>query len=130
MQEGDVAGVDATFHRLEPVALLYALRHEALLERYGRELPLRQRRLLLRRPHVGPQHAAALDERIGLQLDLLAVAALARLRRHLDALAGVVVLPAVIGAAQAAVLVAAEPQRHAAVRAELVGERELAVGVA
>ena len=95
------------------------------LGRHHGEFPLRQRRLLLRRAHVGPQHAAALDQRIGLQLDLLAEAALGRLRRHLDALAGVVVFPAVIGAAQPAVLVAAEPQRDAAVGAELVGQREL-----
>ena len=106
------------------------LRHEAAVGRHHGELPLRQRRLLLGRAHVGPQHAAALDQRIGLQLDLLAVAAFARLGRHLDALAGVVVLPAVVGAAQAAVLVAPEPQRHAAVGAELVGQRELVVGVA
>ena len=118
-----MAGIDAAFHRLQPVALLQALRHEAVARRHHGELPLRQRRLLLGRAHVGPQHAAALDQRIGLQLDLLAVAALGRLRRHLDALAGVVVLPAVIGAAQPVVLVAAEPQRDAAVGAELVGQR-------
>ena len=127
MQEGDVAGIDAAFHRLQPVRLLEPLRHEAVARRHHGELPLRQRRLLLGRTHVGPQHAAALDQRIGLQLDLLAVAAFRRLRRHFDALAGVVVLPAVIGAAQAVVLVAAEPQRDAAVGAELVGQRIVAL---
>ena len=130
MQERDVAGVDAAFHRLQPVGLLKPLRHEAVRGRHHGEFPFRQRRLLLGRAHIGPQHAAALDQRIGLQFDLLAVAALARLRWHLDALPGVIVFPAVIRAAQAAMLVAAEPERHAAVGAELVGQRELAVGVA
>ena len=130
VQERDVAGIDAAFHRLQPVAFLQPLRHEAAVGRHHGEFPLRQRRLLLRRAHVGPQHAAALDQRIGLQLDLLAEAALGRLGRHLDALAGVVVFPAVIRAAQAVLLVAAEPQRHAAVRAELVGQRIAALRVA
>ena len=38
--------------------------------RDGGELPFRQRRLLVRRAHIGPQHGAALDQRIGFQLDL------------------------------------------------------------
>jgi len=41
-----------------------------------------------------------------------------------------VVLPAVIGATQAAFLVAAEPERDPAVRAELVDEAEAAAAVA
>ena len=94
------------------------------------ELPFRQRRLLLRRPHIGPQHAAALDQRIGFELDLLAEAAFLRLRRHVDALPGHVVFPAMIGAAQAGLLVAAEPQRDAAMGAELVDQAEPAVAVA
>ena len=54
----------------------------------------------------------------------------ARLRRHLDALAGHVEFPAVIGAAQAALLVAAEPQRDAAMGAELVDQAVAALAVA
>ena len=42
-------------------------------------LSLGQGRLLLRRAHVGPQNAAALDQRIGLELDALTVTALGRL---------------------------------------------------
>ena len=85
---------------------------------------LGQRRALLGRPHVGPQHAAALDQRVALQLHALAKARVVGLRGNLDALAGDVVLPAVIRAAQAAFLVAPEPQRHAAVRAEFVDQAE------
>ena len=130
VQERDVAGIDAALHRLEVVALLQPLGVVAMRRRQRRPFEFRERRLQLGRPHVGPQDSAALDQRIGLQLDLLAEAAFGRLRRHLDALAGVVVFPAVIGAAQPVVLVAAEPQRHAAMRAELVGQRESALRVA
>ena len=83
-----MAGIDAAFHRLQPVAFLQALGDEGLLRRHRGEFPFRQRRLLLGRAHIGPQHRAALHQRIGLELDLLAEAAFARLRRHVDALAG------------------------------------------
>src|SRR5205814_10648074 len=52
------------------------------------------------------------------------------LGRHLEALAGDVVLPAVVGAAEAAFLDPAEPERDAAVRAELVDEAAPALAVA
>ena len=122
MQEGDVARIDATLHRLQPVALLQALGDEALLRRDRGELPFRQRRLVLLGPHIGPQHAAALDQRIGRELDLPGEAAFLGLGGNLDALPGEIELPAVIGAAQAAFLVAPEPQRHAAMGAELVDQ--------
>jgi hypothetical protein len=44
-------------------------------------------------------------------------------------LAGVVVFPAVIGAAQAVLFVSPEPQGNAAVRAEFIGERIAAFGI-
>ena len=50
--------------------------------------------------------------------------------RHVDTLPVDVVLPPVIRAAQATFLVAAEPQRHTAMRAELVEQAESTVGVA
>jgi len=82
------------------------------------------------RAHIGPQHVAALHQGVGRELDLVAEAALHRLGWNLDALAGHLVFPAVIGAAQSAFLVAAEPQRHAAMRAELVDQSIAALGVA
>src|SRR3974390_3658258 len=109
-----MAGVDAAFQRLQPIAFLQTLRDQAAVRLPADEFVIRQRRLLLRRTHIGPQNAAFLDQRIRLQLDALAVAALFRLRRHVDTLAGVVVLPAVIWAAQPVLLVAAKPQRDAA----------------
>ena len=81
MQERDVAGIDAALHGLQPVALLQALGDEGLLGGDGGEFPFRQRRLLLGRAHIGPQHRPALHQRIGLELDLLAEAAFAPARR-------------------------------------------------
>src|SRR6202171_1474159 len=80
--------------------------------------------------HIGPQHLAALHQRVRGELDLLAEAAFGRLRGHLHALAVHVVFPAVIGAAQPALLVAAEPQRDAAMGAEFVDQAVFAVGIA
>ncbi len=109
---------------------MQALGVVAMRGRQRGPLKLGEWRLQFRRPHVGPQNPAALNQRIGLQLDLVAEAAFGRLRRHLDALAGVVVFPAVIRAAQPVVLISPEPQRDAAVGAELVGQRQAALGVA
>ncbi len=82
------------------------------------------------RTHVGPQHAAPLDERIRLQLDLLRETRILGFRWHVHALPGHVVLPAMVGTAQPAFFVAAEPQRNAAVSAELVDESQPSVRVA
>src|SRR6267143_4042609 len=93
-------------------------------------LEVRQRRLFLRRPHVDPDDSAQLHARVGLELDALAHAALFRLRGQVHALAVHVVLPPVVGAAQPALLVAPEPQRHAAVGAELVDQADSALRIA
>src|SRR5258706_10947852 len=117
-----MAGIDAALERLQPVAFLQPLGDEAMGIRHGGEFPFGERRLFVRRTQIGPQDAAALDQRIGFQFDLLAEAALRRLRRNLDALPAHVVFPAVIGAAQAVLLVAAKPERYAAMGAELVDQ--------
>ena len=130
MQPGDVAGIDAALHRLQPVAVLQPLRRVGLLRRHHGELEFGQSRLVFGWPHVGPQHAATLDQRIRTQPDHRAESAPLRLRRDLHALSGHVVFPAVIRTAQPAFLVAAEPQRHAAMRAELIQQAVAAFGVA
>jgi hypothetical protein len=53
-----------------------------------------------------------------------------RLVQLIDAGTGDVELPAVIDAAQAALLVAPEIERHAAMRAELLDQPDAALGVA
>src|SRR5262245_36034234 len=54
MQKGDVAGVNATLHGLQPIAFLQTLRDEAGLVRNERKFPLWQRWLLRGRPHIRP----------------------------------------------------------------------------
>src|SRR5713226_4685647 len=88
--------------------------------RHERPFEFRKRRPLIRRTHIGPHRSAAFHAGIGLELDLAAEAALGRLRGNVNALPVHIVLPPVIGAPQAAFLVASEPERSAAVRAELI----------
>ena len=122
VQKRNVARIDATLHGLQPIAFLHPFRGEALSGWDQSKLPLRQGGLPFRRPHVGPQQASAFDQGIGFELDLLAEAALLRFGGDLDALAGVIVFPAMVGTAQTAFLVAAEPQRHPAMRTKLVNQ--------
>ena len=114
---GHVAGVDAAFHGLEIVALLQALGDEHVARRQGAPLDLRRRRHLVARPHIGPHDAGPLDAGIGLDAHVLAKV---RRRGDVDAFAGAREFQAVIGAADAVLLVAAEVERDPAVRAELV----------
>src|ERR1700688_3751123 len=130
MQKRDMAGIDSAFHGLQPIRLLNALRYEALLGRNQRELPFGKLRLLIGRTHIGPQHAAAFEQRIRLKLDLFAVAAFAWLGWHVNALACVIIFPAVISAAQAALFIAAKPQRYASMGAKFVDQAEPALAVA
>ncbi len=130
VQPRRMARIDAAFQCLQPVALLQALGNVALLGRHGSEFPFRRWRLQFRRSHIGPQHVAAFRQRIGLELDLLAEAAFRGLRGHLDALPGHIILPAMIGAAQAIFLIAADPKRGAAMGAELVDQRIAPRGIA
>src|SRR5438309_10360037 len=101
-----------------------------MARRHHGPLVLGKRRLQLRWSHVGPEHAAALEQRVALQLHALAELRIVGLRGNLDALAARVVLPAVIPAAQPVLLVAPEPERYAAVRAELVDESQPVLRVA
>src|SRR3990172_10076177 len=84
----------------------------------------------VRRAHVCPDDAARLVRRIGADPHLALEVALRRLARHVDALPGHVVLPAVVDAAQATLLVAAEEEAGAAVGAGLDEESHAAVRVA
>src|SRR6266699_6845436 len=130
VQERNMAGIDAALDRLQVVALLPPLGGDAMRRGQMHPLEVRQRRLFLRRPHVGPDDSAQLHARVGLELDALAHAAFFRLRGQVHALAVHVVLPPVIRAAQPALLVAAEPQRHAAVGAELVDQGDSPLRIA
>src|SRR6266403_5190066 len=79
------------------------------------------------RTHIGPDHPAHLGRRIGGQVNL--VAELLGLVHLIETIAVDVELPAMIDAAQAGFLVASEPQRGAAMRAELVDQTDAALAV-
>ena len=82
------------------------------------------------RAHIGPEYAAGFHQRIGFKFDLFGITRGFCLRRHFHALAGDVEFPAVIGAAQAAFLIAPEPERHAAMGAEFIDQAQPALAVA
>src|SRR5207245_10481394 len=85
-----------------------------------------QRRLELRRSHVGPDETAQLDRGIGLLADLVLEGELFRLVHHVHTAAADIELPAVVDTPQPTLLVAAEEQRGAPMRAELVEEADSA----
>ncbi len=120
MQPTEMRGVDVAFQRLQPVALALGERDGEIAFRQQRRLDLRHRRRLGALAHVDPDHAGAFGDLVGLGVHLLPEILLRRQVRHVDAVAVGVVFPAVIDAADAAVLVASVEQRRAAVRAAMV----------
>jgi hypothetical protein len=115
VQEREVRGIECAFHRLRPVALLQALGDEAMRRRQRTDLEPGQRlRHSLARAKVGPDHLAGFAGRVCRDRDLAVVGRIRRHVGHLDAFAVGVVLPAVVNAAQAALLVAAEEKVGAA----------------
>ena len=127
----DVGGVDVALERLHPVALLQ--HHERRVDVIGRQrgdLEGRERRRRLARSHVRPDDAVDLVAGIGAGPHLVLERALGRLAGHVHAVAGHVELPAVVDAAQPALLVAAEEERGATVRAVGGHQPDGALGVA
>ena len=88
--------------------------------RQQRRLDLRHRRRSFARAHIDPDHAGPLDHLVGLRVHLFAEILLRRQVRHVDAVALGVELPAVVDAANAALLVPPVEQRRAAMRAAMV----------
>jgi hypothetical protein len=125
-----VGRVDLAFQRLQPVAFLDPHGHVRVLGRHHVPFHAGKRRRFGVRPHVGPQHAVAFLDRIRLHANPLEHGRVLRLGRHFLAAAVDRELPAVVHAAQAALLVAAEQQRRAAVRAGLVHQPHLPAAVA
>src|SRR5690348_14892435 len=101
------------------MAILIALRDINMALGYGEPFEFGQRRLLLRRPHIGHHDAVAFDAGVGRLLHLVLELALRRLVRLIEAIAIDIVFPAVIEAAQPAFLVLCEIERRAAMRAVL-----------
>ena len=130
MREGEMRGVDRAFQRLHPVAVLPLLGDVAVRGRHQRHLQRGQFRHRIRRAHIGPDHVAPFAHRIGLDADQVLGIEIGIGGRHVDAAAVGVELPAVIDAADAAFLVAAEPEIGAAVRAMLIDDADHAPAVA
>ena len=122
--------VDLALHALGIVGGLQPPRQMAVRVRDTRPLKLGQFRLQFGRSHVDPDQAAPLLRGVGLDLHLVAEVALRRLVGHLHADAVHVVLPAVVDAAQPALLVASKEEGRQLVRAERVEDANLALGVA
>ncbi len=115
--------VDVALQGLHPVALLQ--HHEGRIDLLGgqrTDLEGGKRRRCLPRAHVGPDHAVDVAAGIRAGAHLVLEGAFLRLVGHVDAAARDVPLPAVIRAAEPALLVAAEEERGAAVGA--VGGQE------
>ena len=130
MQRGGMRRIDRAFEDLRPVAVDMDLGNGNARAGIGLEhgrLPLRHG---FGRTHPDPDKARALAHGIGLVLDLFSKAGACRLGRHLDDIAVHVDLPAMIKAAQAAVLVAPEHQRRTAVRAHFIEHANAALCVA
>ena len=130
VQDRRVCRIDAAFERLQEIAVFERLRDVAVFGRRAHEFVIGRRRLQFARPQVRPDHPAAFPGRVGVDRDLRLEERVRRLRRHVDAGAVAIELPAVIDAAQSAFFVAAEEHRRAPVRAEGIDQADLALRVA
>ena len=109
--------VEPALEPLEIVRRLKCLRYGAVGRGRARPFVVRLGRRQVRRAEIGPDHTAALDGGIGFEPRPGAERRVGGLGRNLEACARHVELPAVIDAAQPALLVAAEKERRAAVAA-------------
>jgi hypothetical protein len=129
VEERRVLRVDHVLGHLQPVALVIALlgpvlavvAHEHVVGRDHRRFTL---------AHIGPDDAVAVLAGITRDLDVARQRRAVGLAGLVDALAGLVVQPAVVAAADARLLDRAERHRGVAVRAFLSHEPRLAVEVA
>ena len=131
VQKAQMRGVDVAFERLQPIALAVGQGDVSIVRIGGdRGLDLRKRRRLGALAHVDEHHAAALGGLVGLGLHAGGIFVLVRQIGLIEAIAVDVELPAVIAAAKAVILVAAEEQRRQAVRAEMIKDADPAGRVA
>src|SRR5439155_6892194 len=128
VEESGVDGVELAFETLHPIAVPLEDRNALRVGVEEVRFHVRQRRRLLPRDHVSPDDAVALLAGISPRFDLGLEIALRRFRRHIDALAADIELPAVIDAAQAVFLIAAEEQRGSPVGAGILDQTNLSRG--
>ena len=124
MHDRRVGGIQPAFQPLQPVGFLDHLGHVTLRFRHLGPGEFRRGRHFLGGPHVSPDQPAKFDGGIGLDVDLVLEVVLLRLIHHLRAGAGDIEFPAVVDAAQAALLVPAEIQRGETVRAQFIQQTD------
>src|SRR5258708_37273602 len=112
--------VDMAFQRLEAVGFALPGPKVGLVRRAEHRLERRQRWCHVALAHIDVDEAAPLRHLVSLRLDLFPEVLVCRQIGHIETIAGDVVFPAVINAAQAAFFVAAEEQRGAAMRAAVI----------
>ena len=131
MEKAQVRGVDVAFERLQPIALAVGQRDVSVVGVSGDGgFDLGEGRRLGALAHVDEHHPAALGGLVGLGLHARWIFVLVGQVGLIEAIAVDVELPAVIGAADAVILVAAEKQRRQAVRAEMIHDADAAGRVA
>jgi len=126
VQPGEMRGVDVALQRLHPVAFALDAEQLHIIRGQQRRLELGQRRRLLRLAHIDPDQAVALLHRIRFGAHLILEILMLGQVRHVGAASVGIELPAVVDAADAAFLVAAEEQRGAAMRAAVIHDPDLA----
>ena len=130
MQKAEMRRVDVAFQRLQPVAFPLPGPEIGLVGRAQHRLQRRQWRRYLAFAHIDVDQSAALGHLVSLRFDLVPKVLVWRQIGHIETIAGDVVFPAVIDAAQAAFLVAPKEQRSAAVRATVIEHADPSEAVA
>ncbi len=131
VQKAKVRRVQRAFHRLRPVALLQALGDEAVRGRDDAKFELRQLgRLVLWRPQIGPHQVAKFARGVGLDADFAVVIGAFGHIGQFHTLAGHVVFPAVVDAANSAIFIAAKKQIRTPMRALGLDQADAALCVA
>lgn len=129
VQETHVRGVDVALQRLQPVALPLQAPDLVAGDQVGLDVGQGRGRFLLP-AHVHPHQAVAFGRAIGLGMHLVLEFLARRHVGHVHAVPSHVELPAVVDAADAAFLVAAQVERGAAMRAAVVEDADASLRVA
>jgi hypothetical protein len=122
--------VDVSLERLEPIALTHREDQRHLTLRKKRGLDHRERRRLCASAHIGPDDSVTLDCLVGRGFDSRFELLMRQQIRLINAISSNIKLPAMIRAANAAALVAAEKQRRAPVRTTVVHDSHTPLAVA
>src|SRR5579859_1615160 len=123
-------GVDIALQRLQIIAVALYEGRSDLGVGNAQNLECRQRRRLRPRSHIDPHEPGTLDRAVRFGADLVLEILMRRHIGHVDTSAGRIEFPAVIDAADATLLVAAEEQRRAAVRAPMIHDPDAPRAVA